>query len=131
MAMSPNPISAGSEFSRGRAQRPNKPSLGALVRNQIGKARWRLGKLVSISYVRVLMIVVVSFAAGVAWGSYGDPARKAVASWSPHLSWLAPTPSSERIRAMSLALAAARQNLNKVANEMSRLEAQSVDAPRR
>jgi hypothetical protein len=32
---------------------------------------------------------------------------------------------------MSLALAAARQNLNKVANEMSRLEAQSVDVPRR
>jgi hypothetical protein len=80
------------------------------------------------------MIFVVGFAAGVAWQSYGGSARKAVASWSPHLSWLAPAgagTSSERLKAMSLALASARQALDKLAIEIGKLEAQGGDAPRR
>jgi len=77
------------------------------------------------------MIFIVGFAAGVAWQSYDGAARKAIASWSPHLSWLAPTASSERIRTISLALAAARQDLDKATNEMNRLEAQGADVPRR
>jgi hypothetical protein len=128
MAMNPNPTSAVSELSKGRAERSNKSSLGAWARNIIIKARLWLGKLLSSAFARVLMIFVVGFAAGIAWQSYGGAARKAIAGWSPHLSWLAPTTASERIRTMSLALATARQNLNKVANEMSRLE---VDVARR
>ena len=130
--MTPNPTSAVSEFSKGRTERSNnKPSLRALVRNLITRVRLWLGKLVSFAFARVLMIFVVGFAAGIAWQSYGGAARKAIASWSPHLSWLAPSASSDRIRAMSLALAAARQNLDKLASEMSRLEAQGGDVPRR
>jgi hypothetical protein len=129
--MNPNPASSISDSAKGRAARSNKPSLRALVQNLIVKARLWLDKLLSFRYARVVMIFVVGFAAGVAWQSYGGAVRTTIAGWSPHLGWLAPSPSSERIRSMSLALAAARQNLDKVANEMGRLEAQSGDVPRR
>src|SRR5690348_13303161 len=131
MPMNPNPTSTVSALSKGRTERSNRPSLRTLVQNLVARVRLWLGKLISFPFVRVLMIFVVGFAAGVAWQSYGSAARKAIAGWSPHLSWLAPSTSSDRIRAMSLALAAARQNLDKIGNEMSRLEAQSVDVPRR
>jgi hypothetical protein len=129
--MNANLTSAVSEFSKGRSERSNKPSLRTRVWNLITRVPLSVSRLVSFAFARVLMIFLIGFAAGIAWQSYGGAARKAVAGWSPHLSWLAPSASSERIRAMSLALAAARQNLDKVANEMSRLETQSGDVPRR
>ena len=102
--------------------------------NLIVRARLWLGKLVSFPFARVLMIFVIGFAAGVVWQSYGGEARKTIASWSPHLGWLAPpsaSASSERIKAISLALATARQNIDKVASEINRLPAQDGDAARR
>jgi hypothetical protein len=136
MPMNPNLTSAVSELSKGRAERSNKPSLRTLVQNLIARVRSWLGKLVSFAFARVLMILVIGFAAGVAWQSYGGAARKAIAGWSPHLGWLAPaaTPggtSPERLKATTLALAAARQSLDKLANEISNLEAQGGDGPRR
>jgi hypothetical protein len=94
------------------------------------------GKLLSFAFARVLMIFVIGFAAGIAWQSYGGATRKAIASWSPHLSWLAPAAvpggaSPERLKATTLALAAARQSLDKLANEISKLDAQGGDVPRR
>jgi hypothetical protein len=53
---------------------------------------------------------------------------------SPHLGWLAPAPggaSPERLKATTVALNAARQSLDKLANEISKLDAQSGDVPRR
>jgi hypothetical protein len=52
-------------------------------------------------------IFLVGFAAGIAWQSYGGAARKTIASWSPHLAWLAPATvpsggSAERFKAVSL-----------------------------
>ena len=134
--MNPNLTSAGSEFSKGRTERSNKPSLRTLVQNLIARIRLWLGKLVSFAFARVLMILIVGFAAGVAWQSYGGAARKAIASWSPHLGWLAPAAvpggtSPERLKATTLALAAARQSIDKLANEISKLEAQGGDVPRR
>ncbi len=129
--MNPNLTSAVSEFSKGRTERSNKPSLRTLVQNLIARVQLGLGKLVSFPFVRVLMIFVVGFAAGVVWQSYGGAARKMIASWSPYLGWLAPPTASasyERIRAN---LVAARQSLDKLGNDISRLEAQSVDVPRR
>jgi hypothetical protein len=138
MPMDPNPTSAISEFSKGRTERSNKPSLRTLVQRLIARPRLWLGKLVSFAFTRVLMIFIVGFAAGIAWLSYGGAARKAVARWSPHLGWLAPGPapatggtSPERLKATTLALAAARQSLDKLANEISKLEAQGGDVPRR
>jgi hypothetical protein len=134
--MNPNLTSAVSEFSKGRTERSNKPSLRTLVQNLIARIRLWLGKLVSFAFARVLMILIVGFAAGVAWQSYGGAARKAIASWSPHLGWLAPAAvpggtSPERLKATTLALAAARQSIDKLANEISKLEAQGGDVPRR
>jgi hypothetical protein len=137
MPMNPNLTSAVSEFSKGRAERSNnKLFLFTLVGNLVARVRLWLGKLVSFVFVRFLMIFVVGFAAGAAWQSYGDAARKAIAGWSPHLGWLAPaaTPggaSPERLKATTAALAAARQSLDKLANEISKLETQGGDVPRR
>src|SRR5713101_2605647 len=127
-----------SELTRTRpvAESSNKPRLRATIRNLITRIRLWLGKLFSFAFARVLMIFLVGFAAGIAWQSYGGAARKAIASWSPHLTWLAPAAmpagtSPERHKAMSLALATARQSLDKLATEISKLPAQDVDAPRR
>jgi hypothetical protein len=114
----------------------SEPARRSAVRNLLMRARLWLGKLVSFTFVGVLMIFVVGFAAGLAWQSYAGPARKAIAGWSPRLSWLAPAAapggtSRERIKAMSLAVGAARQNLDKLATEINKLPAQDGNAPRR
>jgi hypothetical protein len=83
----------------------------------------------------VLVIFLIGFAAGIAW-SDGGAARRAIAGWSPYLAWLAPAPapggtSADRFKAMSVALATARQSLDKLSTEMSKAQAQDGDAPRR
>jgi hypothetical protein len=127
-----------SEFSRNRpaAEPSNKRRLSTTVRNLITKVRSWLGKLVSIALVRVLMIFVIGFAAGAAWQSYGGAARKAVAGWSPRLAWLAPAAapdgtSPERLKATTLALAAVRQSVDRLSTEITKLEAQGGNPPRR
>src|SRR5262249_6427636 len=134
--MNPNLTSAVSEFSKGRTERSNKSSLRTFVRNLIGSVRLWLATLVSFAVARGPVDFFIRFLCGVAWQSYGGAARKAVASWSPHLGWLAPAgaasgTSPERLKAMSLALATARQSLDKLATEIGKLPAQDGDAPRR
>ena len=126
-------FSKKSEFSKSplAAAPSNERCRGSAAPNVIARVRSWLGKLISFASARVLLIFFVGFAAGLAWQSYGGAARKAIAGWSPRLGWLAPatTPvgaSAERVRAMSLALAAARQDLDKLAAEISRLQAQST-----
>src|SRR5215471_6580444 len=114
----------------------SEPPRHPAVRNLLTRARLWLGKLVSFAFARVLMIFVVGFAAGLAWQSYGAAARKAIAGWSPRLSWLAPAAapggvSRERIKAMSLAVGTARQSLDKPSTEIGKLEARDGNAPRR
>src|SRR6266852_4178391 len=118
-----------SELSRSRpaAQSSNKPRLRTAMRNLITRVRLWLGKLVSFAFARILMIFFIGFAAGIAWQSYGGGVRKAIAGWSPHLAWVAPAPvssggSAERLKATSLALATARQSLDKLATEISKLQ---------
>src|SRR5262249_23156356 len=79
-------------FSKGRrpTEPSNEPLLHHTARNLITRAWSWLGKVVSFAFARVLMIFFIGFAAGLAWQSYGDAARKAIASWSPHLAWVAP-----------------------------------------
>jgi len=128
--MNPNPASSISEFAKGRPERSTKMSFGAIP-NLIVRVWLWLGKLVSFAFARVLMIFVVGFAAGVAWQSYGGEARKTIASWSPHLAWLATAPASagtsaERLKATSLALAEARQSFDKLTTAISKLQAQDI-----
>ena len=130
--MNPNLTSTLSEFSKGRpaTERSNDPALRRTARSLITRVWLWLGKLVSFGFARVLVIFVVGFAAGFAWQSYGGGVRKAIASWSPRLEWLAPaTPagtSAERLKATSLALAAARQSFDKLTTEISKLQAQDI-----
>jgi len=132
----PSLTSTVSEFSKGRTERSNKLRLPATIRNLITRIRLWLGKLFSLAFVRVLVIFLVGFAASIAWQSYGGGVRKAIAGWSPRLAWLAPAPapsggSAERFKAVSLALTSARQSLDKLSTEISKLPAQDGDAPRR
>jgi hypothetical protein len=125
----PTPASAASGSAGGRAAQSNQQPLRVWAQKLAVWARSWFVKLDSLPNARVVMIFLAGFTAGIVWDSYNGPARKAIAGWSPLLSWLAPTPSSERIRTMEGALATARQSLNKLANEMNRLEAQGVDTP--
>jgi hypothetical protein len=128
--MNPSPTSAASGK---RSTDPSKPSVRTPVQNWIARVRFWLGKLASFTsayldkvpflgtflrlrIVWVLTIFVIGVAAGITWGSYGTVKSRT---------------SSERLKAMSLALSAARQSLDKVANEMNRLEAQGTDVPQR
>lgn len=136
--MSSNMTSSLSDFSKGRAaaEQSSKPPRHSTVLNLVTTARSWLGKLVSFAVVRVLVIFFVGFGAGIAWQSYGAAARKAIAGWSPHLAWLAPAAapggtSPDRFKAMSIALATARQSLDKLATEIGKVQAQEGDAPRR
>jgi hypothetical protein len=129
---------ASADFSKGRpaAERSNKLRIPATIRNLITRIRLWLGKLFSLAFARVLTIFLLGFAASIAWQSYGGGVRKAIAGWSPGLAWLAPAPvssggSTERLKAVSLALASARQSLDKLSTEINRLEVQGGEAPRR
>jgi hypothetical protein len=137
MPMNPNLTSTLSEFSKGRpaAERSNDQLLRRTAWNLVTRVRLWLGKLVSFAFVRVLVIFIVGFAAGFAWQSYGGEVKKAIASWSPRLAWLAPSApvgtSSDRLKATTLALATARQSLDRLATEIGKLQGQDADPPRR
>jgi hypothetical protein len=100
-----------------------------MLQKVTARARPWFDRLASLPYARVAMIFIAGFAAGIIWDSYNGAARKAIAGWSTYLSWMAPTTSSERLKTMEVALATARQSLNKLASEMSRLEVPHADAP--
>ena len=125
--MNPNPTSTVS--GKGRSERPKS----TYVQNLIVRVRLRLDRLVSFAsaqlnkmpilgtslqlrVVWVLMIFVIGFAAGVTWESHGSVKGGT---------------SSERLKAISLALSVARQNLDKAANETSKLEALGLNVPQR
>ena len=131
-------FSKKSDFSKSplATEPSNRPQLWTTGLKLMARARAWLGKLVSFTFARFLMIFFIGFAAGIAWHSYGGAARKAIAGWSPHLGWLAPAAAPvgtppERLKATSLALAAVRQSVDKLANEISKLEARGGDVPRR
>ena len=84
----------------------------------------------------ILVTICVGVAAILAWQSYGDAARRIIASSHPQLDWLAPrttpivysahdtiglaaqvapSPDQQRLNAMSLDLDAIRQNVDRIA----------------
>lgn len=97
------------------------------------------GKRGSLALVRYLIAVCIGVAATLAWQSYGDAARKVIASSSPQLGWLAPqagpvaqgaayaqaapdtiapatsSPDQQQLEAMSLDVAAMRQSVDQLA----------------
>jgi hypothetical protein len=122
-----------SELSRVRpATDPSRTQgLFVAIGSVFTKLRSWLGKLASFIFTRALLIFLVGFGAGVAWQTYGDGIRKSVAGWSPRLAWVAPPAASaensrERLKATSVALAAVRQSVDKLATEVDRLQDQGV-----
>ncbi len=126
-------FSKKSDFSKSPlgTEPSNNAPLHPTARNLITRARSWLDKLVAFAFGRSLMFFFIGVAAALAWQSYGGMTRKAIASWSPHLGWLAPAAvpaasSAERLKATSLALAAVRQSVDKLATEITKLEAQGL-----
>jgi len=102
-------------------------------RKLITRARLSLGKAAPLAFARYLIAIFTGVAATLAWQSYGGAARETIARWSPRLGWLAPpvapvaqTPtasaSPDQLKATSLALAAVRQSVDKLATEISKLQ---------
>jgi len=136
----PNLTSALSEFTKKSefsksglaAELSAEPPLHPSELSLITRARLRLGKLVPFAFVRFLMISFIGVAATLAWQSYGGAARETVASWSPHLGWLAPPPapggaSPDQLVAMSRGLAVMRQDVDKLATDITKLQAIQID----
>jgi hypothetical protein len=122
-----------SELSRSRpaAEPSYAPGLFAAIQSVFTKLGSSLGKLVRSAFTRALLIFVIGFAAGMAWLTYGSDVRKAVAGWSPHLAWVAPAAapaenSRERFKATSVALAAVRNSVDKLATEVDKLQDQGA-----
>src|SRR6266436_4848449 len=136
MPMNPNLTSALSEFTKQSefsksglaAELSSEPPLHPSELSLVRRTRLRLGKLIPFAFIRFLMIFFIGVAATLAWQSYGATAREVIASWSPHLGWLAPPPapapaSPEQLVAMSRGLAAMRQDVDKLAADITKLQA--------
>jgi hypothetical protein len=118
-----------SEFSKSglAAELSSEPPLHPSELNLTTRVRWWLGKLIPFAFARFLMIFFVGVAATLAWQSHGDGAREAIASWSPHLGWLAPPPaptgaSPDQLAAVSRGLAVVRQSIDKLAADIAKLQ---------
>jgi len=100
---------------------PNEPPLHASEKNR----RVR-------SFVRFLAFVTIGVAGTLAWQSYAGPARETIASWSPRLAWLAPPApptGADQIVAISRDLAVVRQSVDKLAANISKLQAPQRGTP--
>ena len=75
------------------------------------------------SFVRFMMFFFIGVTATVAWQSYGGPARETIASWSPRLAWLAAPTGPDQIVAISRDLAVVRQSVDKLAADITKLQA--------
>jgi hypothetical protein len=136
MPMNPNLTSALSDFTKKSefsksglaAELASEPPLHPSELSWIRRARLRLGRLVPFAFIRFLMIFFIGVGATLSWQSYGGTAREVMASWSPHLGFLAPPPvqaaaSPEQLVAMSRRLAAMRQDVDKLAADITKLQA--------
>ena len=134
-----------SEFSKSpfAAGPSNEPHLRTNERNLFTRARRslvKLGNAIPFAFARYLLAIFIGVAGTLAWQAYGGAAREAIARWSPQLGWLAPPAapvaltspaasagaSPDSLKATSLALAAVRQSVDKLAIEISKLQVQGT-----
>jgi hypothetical protein len=136
MPMNPSLTSALSDFTKKSefsksglaAELSNEPPLHPSELNRITRAMLWLGKIVPLAFIRFLMIFFIGVTATLAWQSYGGTARETIASWSPRLAWLAPpaapvSTSPDQIVAISRDLAVVRQGVDKLAADITKLQA--------
>lgn len=101
----------------------------------VARARSWLSKLVPFAFIRFLMIFFIGVVATLAWQSHGRAAREAIARW------LAPGPvaqaasapfadaSSDDLLAMSRSLAALRDGIDRLAADITKLQAAKQGTP--
>ena len=85
------------------------------------------------SFVRFLAFFIIGVTGTLAWQSYGGPARETIASWSPRLAWLAPPAAltgPDQIAAISQDLTVVRQSVDKLAADITKLQAPQQGAAR-
>lgn len=78
------------------------------------------------SFVLLPMFLIIGVTATLVWQSCAGPARETIASWSPRLAWLAPPAppaGPDQIVAISRDLAVVRQSVDKLAADITKLQA--------
>jgi hypothetical protein len=136
-----------SEFAESRwATEPRiDPPLHPTELDLIQNTRSSRVKRASLILARFLVTFGIGIAATLAWQSYGDIARETIANLSPHLGWLAPRAapagqaasapaanvSLDQLVAISRGLAVVRQSVDKLAADITRLQATKQDTPNR
>jgi hypothetical protein len=98
----------------------------------VARARACLRWLVPFAFVRFLMIFFIGVIATLAWQAYGRAAREAIASWlAPPQDAAGPfaDASSDDLVAMSRSLAALRDGVDKLAADITKLQATKQGTP--
>jgi len=101
----------------------------------VTRVRSSLHRLVPFAFVRFLMIFFIGVVATLAWQSYGRAAREVIARWlAPRpVAQAAPAPfagaSSDDLLAMSRSLAALRDGVDKLAADITKLQATKQGTP--
>jgi hypothetical protein len=132
-----------SQYSEGRwaAEPPSDPPLHPTELDLIRKMRSSRVKRALVVLAGVLTAFGVGIAATLAWQAHGNTVRAMIANLSPQLAWLAPqatsvadaapaTPASaspDQLAAISRSLAAVRQSVDKLAADLTRLQAARPD----
>jgi hypothetical protein len=123
-----------------------EPPLHPSELDRFEREPWPLAKAVArwvpVAFVRFMIFFFVGIVTTLAWQSYNSAARRMVASLSPGLGWLAPpaAPGSpvsgpaaaaapDQLAAISRSLAAVRQSVDKLAADVTRLQAATHDPP--
>jgi hypothetical protein len=143
MATSPRLRVALSEFSEGRwaAEPPIDPPLHPTELDLIQNMRSSRVKRTLLALAGLLIAFGIGIAATVAWQSHGNTVRGMIANLSPQLAWLAPqaapvadaaptgsaSASPDQLMAISRSLAAVRQSVDKLAADITRLQATKPD----
>jgi hypothetical protein len=132
-----------SQFSEGRwaAEPPSDPPLHPTELDLIQKMRSSRVKRALVAPAGLLIAFGVGIAATLAWESHGNTVRGTIANLSPQLGWLAPhaasvvdaapaapaNASADQLAAISRSLAAVRQSVDKLAADLTKLQATKPD----
>jgi hypothetical protein len=132
-----------SEFSAGRwtAEPPIDPPLHPTELELIQNVRSSRVKRALLALAGFLIAFCIGIAATLAWQSRGNAVRGMIANLSPQLAWLAPqaapvadaapaasaSASPDQLAAISRSLATVRQSVDKLAADLTKLQATKVD----
>src|SRR6266481_1636268 len=134
-----------SEFSKSRwaGEPSSEPPLHPTELDLIRSVRSSRVKRALLAVTGFLLAICIGIGATLAWQSYGDKVRGMIANLSPQFAWLAPqavpvadavpapsaSASPEQLVAISRSLAAVRQSVDKLAADVTRLQAARPDTP--